>query len=387
MRLAAALLAACAAAVPLAARGAALGGADHGGRAGSARATVQHNERSELRFRVFATGLRGAWWIGAPRSEPNRLYVATKGGAVRILVDSRLRREPFLDIRDLVQSSGPEQGLFSLAFHPRYRQNGRFYVAYADNRGDTRVAEYRSNGTRAVRRLRQLLVVRQPYTRHSGGELQFGPDGLLYVSIGDGGGTTGDPGNRAQRLSGHLAKLLRIDVDRRRARWHVAGYGLRFPWRFSFDRRTGDLYLADRGEKRWEEVDFRPRARIGRLTNFGWSRYEGLVPYKRIALNPRGALVFPVAVHPHREADPLEACLITGGYVYRGSAVPAARGRYVYGDAYTSEIWSLRIVNGKATDVRREGVKVQFVSTFGEDARGELYAAAPRQGRIYRLSG
>jgi glucose/arabinose dehydrogenase len=368
VKLAAALLAACAAAVPLAA------------------ATVRHDERSELRFKVFATGVRGAWWIGAPQSEPNRLYVAQKGGTVRVLVNGRLRTRPFLDLRGLVQSSGPEQGLFSLAFHPRYRQNGRFYAAYADNRGDTRVAEYRSNGTRAVRRLRQLLFVDQPYTRHSGGQLQFGPDGLLYVGIGDGGGPTADPGNRAQRLSGRLAKLLRIDVDRPGARWQVVGYGLRFPWRFSFDRRTGDLYLADRGEKRWEEVDYRPRARIGRLANYGWSRYEGRVPYKQIAVNRRGELVFPVAVHPHREDDPLEACLATGGYVYRGSAVPAARGRYVYGDAYTSEVWSLRIVNGKATDVRREPVKVQFVSTFGEDARGELYAAAPRLGRIYKLS-
>ena len=365
MKLAAALLAACAAAVPLAAA---------------------KNDRSELRFRVFATGLRGAWWIGAPRSEPNRLYVATKGGTVRVLVKGRLRERPFLDIRDLVQSSGPEQGLFSVAFHPRYATNHRFYAAFADNRGDTRVVEYRSNGARAVRRLRQLLVVDQPYTRHSGGQLQFGPDGRLYVSIGD-GGSSGDPGNRAQRLSGRLAKLLRIDVDRPRARWQVVGYGLRFPWRFSFDRRTGALYLADRGEKRWEEIDFRSRARVGRLANFGWSRYEGEVPYKKVALNRRGELVFPVAVHPHREDDPHEACLVTGGYVYRGSAVPAARGRYVYGDAYTSEVWSLRIVNGKATDVRREPVKVQFVSTFGEDARGELYAAAPRLGRIYKLSG
>jgi glucose/arabinose dehydrogenase len=365
VRFAAALLAACAVAVPLAAAKA---------------------ERTELRFRPFASGLRGAWWIGAPRSEPNRLYVAQKGGRVRVLVNGRLRPESFLDIGGLVQSSGPEQGLFSIAFHPRYRQNRRFYVAYADNNGDTRVVEYRSDGVRAVRRVRQLLFVDQPYTRHSGGQLQFGPDGLLYVGLGDGGGTTGDPGNRAQKLSTKLGKLLRIDVDRRGARWRAVGYGLRFPWRFSFDRRTGDLYLADRGEGRWEEIDFRPRSRVSRLANYGWSRYEGRVVYKQTPLNPRGELVFPVTVHPHKEDDPLEACLVTGGYVYRGSAVPAARGRYVYGDAYTSEIWSLRISGGKAVDVRREPVKLQFVSTFGEDARGELYAAAPRQGRIFKLS-
>jgi glucose/arabinose dehydrogenase len=364
MRLAAALLAACAVAVPLAA-------ASH--------------DRTELRFRPFASGLRGAWWIGAPRSEPNRLYVAQKAGSVRVLVNGRLRGEPFLDIRDLVGSPGPEQGLFSLAFHPRYAANRRFYVAYADNGGDTRVVEYRSNGVRAARRLRRLLLVHQPHARHSGGQLQFGPDGLLYVGIGD-GGRTGDPGNRGQKLSTKLAKLLRIDVDRRRARWRVVGYGLRFPWRFSFDRATGDLYLADRGEKRWEELDVRRRAKLDRLGNYGWSRYEGNAAYKSTALNPRGELVFPVFVHPHREDDPLEACLITGGFVYRGTAVPSARGRYVYGDAYTGEVWSLRVSGGKATDVRREPVNLPGLSTFGEDARGELYAAAPRLGRIYRLT-
>lgn len=303
-----------------------------------------------------------------------------------MLVSGRLRPESFLDIRGLVESAGPEQGLFSLAFHPRYGANRRFFVAYADNRGDTRVVEYHSNGFRAVRRVRQLLFVDQPYTRNGGGQLQFGPDGLFYVGIGDGGGTTGDPGNRGQKLSSRHAKLLRLNVDRPGDRWRVVGYGLRFPWRFSFDRATGALYLADRGEKRWEELDVRSRTKLGRLANYGWSRYEGLASYKPTGLNGRGELVFPVAVHPHRESDPLEACLITGGYVYRGSSVPSARGRYIYGDAYTSEIWSLRLSQGKATDVRREPVKLQSVSTFGEDARGELYAAAPRQGRIYKLS-
>lgn len=364
MKIVAALLAACAVAVPLAAAKA---------------------DREALRFRPFASGVRGAWWIGAPRSEPGRLYVVQKRGIVRVLIGARLRREPFLDIQGLVGSSGPEQGLFSLAFHPRYAANHRFYAAYSDNRGDTHVVEYRSDGARAVRRLRQLLHLRQPYDRHSGGQLQFGPDGRLWVSIGD-GGNAGDPGNRGQKLSTRHAKLLRIDVDRARARWRVVGYGLRFPWRFSFDRTSGDLYLADRGEQRWEELDFRLRAKLGRLANYGWSRYEGAVPYKQTRLNQQGELVFPVFVHPHREDDPLEACLVTGGYVYRGQAVPRARGRYVYGDAYTGEVWSLRVRSGRATDVRREANVLPGLSTFGEDARGELYAASPRLGRIYRLS-
>ena len=364
VRVAAAVLATCAVAVPLAAAKA---------------------DRDPLRFKPFASGVRGAWWIGAPRSEPGRLYVAQKRGIVRVLIGGRLRREPFLDVQRLVGSSGPEQGLFSLAFHPRYAANHRFYAAYSENRGDTHVVEYSSDGTRAVRRLRQLLYVRQPYDRHSAGQLQFGPGGRLWVSIGD-GGNSGDPGDRGQKLATRQAKLLRIDVDRRGARWQIVGYGLRFPWRFSFDRATGDLYLADRGEHRWEELDNRRRARLGRLANYGWSRYEGDASFKQTRLNRQGELVFPVFVHPHSEDDPLEACLVTGGFVYRGSAVPAARGRYVYGDAYTGEVWSMRVRGGRATDVRREANVLPGLSTFGEDARGELYAASPRLGRIYKLS-
>jgi glucose/arabinose dehydrogenase len=341
-------------------------------------------DRTEVRFKPFASGLRGAWFITAPRSEPNRLYVVQKGGRIRVLVDGRVQKRPFLDIYGLVGSPGPEQGLFSMAFHPRYARNHRFYVAYSDNGGDLRVAEYRSNGSHAVRRLRQLLLVREPSARNPGGQLEFGPDGQLYVSLGD-GGPVGRPGNRSQDFATKLGKLLRIDVDRPGARWRIVGYGLRYPWRFSFDRATGRLYLADRGES-WEEVDVRPRPQLGAPANYGWPRYEGLAEHSSRPLNPRGELVFPKVVHRHREGDPREACLITGGYVYRGSAVPGLRGRYVYGDQYTSEIWSFRLSHGKATDLRREPGKITAIATFGEDARGELYAAAPRQGRIYKMS-
>jgi glucose/arabinose dehydrogenase len=365
VRAVAVVLAACAVAVPLAA-----GKADP----------------SQARFRLFASGLRGAWWIGAPRTEPHRLYVVQKSGTIRVLVDGHLRRQPFLDIGDAVGSPGPEQGLLSMAFHPRYAQNHRFYVSYTDNRGDVRVVEYRSNGRRLSesRQLRRLLLVRQPSERNGGGQLQFGPDGLLYVGLGD-GGPVGQPGNRSQSFATKLGKLLRIDVDRAGARWQIVGYGLRYPWRFSFDRTTGDLFLADRGEK-WEEVDVRLRGELGALANYGWPHYDGLKEHKPTPLNRRGELVFPVAVHPHREDDPREACLITGGYAYRGSGVPSMRGRYVYGDAYTNELWSLRLSDGKAVGLRREPIKIQGVSTFGEDAHGELYAAAPRLGRIYKLS-
>src|SRR6266542_1477968 len=191
-------------------------------------------DRTQLRFRPIASGLRGAWFIGAPRSEPNKLYVVQKGGRIRVLVHGRLRRQPFLDIYGLVGSAGPEQGLFSMAFHPRYARNHRFYVSYTDNNGDLRVVEYRSNGFRSVRRLRELLLVREPSARDNGGQLQFGPDGLLYVGLGD-GRPVGDPGKRGQNLTTKLAKLLRVDVDRPGARWQTVGYG---DWRRSTSVRA-----------------------------------------------------------------------------------------------------------------------------------------------------
>jgi glucose/arabinose dehydrogenase len=267
-----------------------------------------------------------------------------------------------------------------MAFHPRYARNHRFYVSYTGNDSDLRVAEYRSR-----RPVRELLRVHQPSPRNGGGQLAFGPGGFLYLGLGD-GGPVGRPGNRSQDPATRLGKLLRIDVDRPGARWRIAAYGLRYPWRFSFDRATGGLYLADRGEKDWEEVDFRPRGRLGVLANYGWPHYEGYATHSSAPLNRSARMVFPVMVHSRRPGDSREACLITGGFVYRGSAVAAARGRYIYGDAYTSEVWSFRLSGGKATDLRREPNKIQGVSTFGEDARGELYAAAPRLGRIYKLT-
>jgi glucose/arabinose dehydrogenase len=337
-------------------------------------------EQKQVRLRPFASGLDSPVYVAATRSERGRLYVVEQGGMIRVLVNGRLRPRPFLDIRSEVVSGG-EQGLLSVAFHPRYARNHRFYVDYTDRNGDTRVVEYRSNGTVALpRTARQLLFVRQPYANHNGGQLQFGHDGRLYVGMGD-GGSGGDPGNRAQNLASKLGKLLRLNVDRRGARWQVAGYGLRNPWRFSWDRATRDFYVGDVGQGEWEEVDVRTPAQQRVLSNYGWRVWEGRAHYTDGQQpNPRGALVFPIAVYSHSQG-----CSITGGYVYRGRAVPAARGRYFYGDYCSGTIWSLRAVNGKLRSVRREPFRVSSLSSFGEDAAGELYAVS-LDGRIYRLS-
>jgi glucose/arabinose dehydrogenase len=344
------------------------------GAAGGGRA------QGQLHLRLVVSGLQEPTFVGAPQNEPGKLYVVEKPGRILVVQNGRVRTKPFLDIRSLVGSNDSEQGLLSVAFHPSYPTNHRFFVDYTDRNGNTRVVEYRSNGTAALPgSARQLLFVHQPYANHNGGQLQFGPDGKLYVGMGD-GGSGGDPGNRAQNLSSRLGKLLRLNVDRAGARWEIAGYGLRNPWRFSWDRATGNLYIGDVGQNDWEEVDVRTPAQQRFLSNYGWRVWEGRSRYTLgQSVNPRGRLVFPILVYSHSVG-----CSITGGYVYRGKAVPAARGRYFYGDYCQGTIWSLRVVNGKLREVRREPFKVSNLSSFGEGAAGELYAVG-LGGELYKL--
>jgi glucose/arabinose dehydrogenase len=344
-------------------------------------AAAGEREQGQLRFRPFASGFDSPVFAGAPRSEPGRLYVVEKRGLIRRLVNGRRSSEPFLDIRRLVGSSGSEQGLLSVAFHPRYAQNHRFFVDYTDRNGDTRVVEYRSNGTAALpQTARLLLFVRQPYANHNGGQVQFGPDGRLYVGMGD-GGSGGDPHNHAQSMGSRLGKLLRLNVNKRGARWQIVGYGLRNPWRFSWDRATRDLYIGDVGQSEFEEIDVRTPAQQRGLNNYGWRVWEGRSRYTSDQrTNRRGRLVFPIVAYSQNAGH----CSVTGGYVYRGSAVPAARGRYFYGDYCSGTIWSLRAVRGKLRGLRREAFRVPGLSSFGEDAAGELYAVS-LGGAIYRL--
>jgi glucose/arabinose dehydrogenase len=339
-------------------------------------------DQAQLHLTLFASGLDSPTYAGAPRGQTGRLYVVERPGVIRVFVNGHLRAEPFLDIRRLVGSSGEEQGLLSVAFHPRYTHNHRFYVDYTDVNGDTRVVEYRSNGSVGVpSTARRLLFVHQPYANHNGGQLQFGPDGRLYVGMGD-GGSGGDPENRAENLGSQLGKLLRLNVNKRGVRWQIAGYGLRNPWRFSWDPATHDLYIGDVGQDSWEEIDVRTRAQQRVLANYGWRVFEGRSRHTSgQKINPRGRLVFPIAVYIHGNGN----CSVTGGYVYRGKQVPAARGRYFYGDYCTGTVWSLRAVKGKLRSNRRESIRVPSLSSFGEDAAGELYAVS-LDGQIYQLA-
>jgi glucose/arabinose dehydrogenase len=326
-----------------------------------------------------ASGLERPVHVTSTPSERGRLYVVEKAGRILVLENGSIRAAPFLDIRELVGSTGYEQGLLSVAFHPDYAENHRFYVDYTDTNGDTRVVEYRSEGGRAQpRTARQLLFVDQPYENHNGGQLAFDQSGRLYVGMGD-GGSGGDPENRAQNLASPLGKLLRVDVDQPRARWRVVAYGLRNPWRFSFDRATGDLWIGDVGESAWEEIDYAPRGRFG-LVNYGWDVWEGRHRFERKRRNPAGRLVGPVVEYSHDDG-----CSVTGGFVYRGDAVRGLRGRYVFGDYCSGTIWSVALRDGLATGLRREPVRVPSLSSFGEDVAGELYAVSDVDGTVYRL--
>ncbi len=347
---------------------------------GGACASASHEHAAAFHWTLVRSGLDSPDNVASAKSQPKRLYVVEQPGVIRVLVSGKLQPRPFLDIRSRVTSGG-EQGLLSVAFHPRFAKNRLFYVDYTDVNGDTRVVQFRANkaGTAGiVSTARQLLFVRQPYPNHNGGQLAFGPDGLLYIGMGD-GGSGGDPGNRAQNLSVLLGKLLKINATKRGARPQIAAFGLRNPWRFSFDRANGDLYIGDVGQDSWEEVDYVARGDNG-LKNFGWNVYEGRSRYSDNPLNPAGTLTGPVYVYSHSLG-----CSVTGGFVYRGKAVPSARGRYFFGDYCEGRMWSFRISGGKATDVRRESQRLPEISSFGEDARGELYAVT-LDGKLYRLA-
>jgi len=339
--------------------------------------------QSELTMRPFASGFDSPVYVTAPRSEPGKLYVVEQPGVIRVLDNGKLRPQPFLDIRSRVTSGG-EQGLLSVAFDPGYAKNHRFYVYFNDKSGDVRVFRFRSNGTVGLPAtgVSLLRVNHREFSNHNGGQLQFGPDRMLYAGTGD-GGSGGDPNNHAQNLSSRLGKLLRLNVNKQHASWRVAGYGLRNPWRYSFDRATNDLYIGDVGQNAWEEVDVRTPRQWRGLNNYGWRVWEGRSRYTSAQqVNPRGTLVRPIVVYPHSQG-----CSITGGYVYRGPSIVSAKGRYFYGDYCSGTIWSLRAAKGKVTSApRREPFRISNLSSFGEDAAGELYATS-LDGTVYKLAG
>jgi glucose/arabinose dehydrogenase len=347
------------------------------GSGGPMREAGSGEAASAFRLAVVARGLALPVGLAATAGEPRRLYVVEQRGTVRVIQNGRLRTGFFMDIRGRVQAGG-EQGLLGLAFDPRYAQNRFVYVNFTDREGNTRIVRFRTDGARALPgSARLLLRVEQPFGNHNGGHLTFGPDGRLWIGLGD-GGSGGDPRGYAQNMGSLLGKMLRLDVRRPGSAPEIVGLGLRNPWRYSFDRATGDLWIGDVGQGDVEEVNLTPRGATG-LQNYGWNLYEGSRRYSNAAAGP-GQLVFPVFEYGHDSG-----CSVTGGYVYRGRARPAERGRYVLGDYCSGTIWSLRAASGAAQGVRTEPFRIRSVTSFGEDSAGELYATS-HDGLVYRLT-
>jgi hypothetical protein len=341
-------------------------------------------------------------YLTAPPGDTARLFVVEKGGRLRIVRHDTLLATPFLNLSGRV-STGSEQGLLSLAFHPQYATNGRLYVYYTNTAGDLRVVRYTvSADPNVADSLSGDTVLAVPHpgqSNHNGGLLLFGPDGKLYAGLGDGGGG-GDPDTNAQNKHRLLGKLLRLDVDGASgytipsdnpfatdtsARPEIWAYGLRNPWRYSFDRQTGDLYLADVGQNAWEEVNVSSTASgRGKGVNYGWDVMEGLhcYPPPGTSCNQTG-LTLPVLEYGHTGG----ACSITGGYVYRGTRVPSLVGHYLYADYCAGFVRSFRYVGGQATDRQDRTAQLDpqgSVSSFGEDARGELYVMT-LGGELWRV--
>jgi glucose/arabinose dehydrogenase len=323
-----------------------------------------------------ARGLHSPVYATAPRSEPRRLYVVEQRGLVRVVAGGRLLPRPFLDLRALVLHK-ELAGLLSLAFAPDYRRSRRVYLDYVGRDGDVHVVEYRSDGRR-VRELLHVVIPSKSPDNHYGGQLAFGPDGFLYVGIGD-----GNTKAAAQDPASLLGKLVRIDVHRPSAQPEIVAYGLRNPWRFSFDRATGDLYVGDVGADTWEEVDVLRRG-TPRPVNFGWPAYGGRERLAQPPPSAPGKLVFPALVYRHAQNG---CSAVVGGYVYRGRVVPALRGRYVYADFCAGKVWSVWMRGGRAGDRRLEARLGSLVSSLGEDAAGELYVVAYsyRTSSLFRL--
>jgi len=320
-----------------------------------------------------------------------RLFVVEQGGAVRIVRNGALVPQPFLNISSLVTAGG-EQGLLGLAFPPGFSARQHFYINYINRTGigNTVIARYAVGGNPDLAdpaSRQELLTITQPFANHNGGQLAFGPDNLLYIGSGD-GGSGGDPQGNGQNTASLLGKILRLDVLSGAAPYAVPvgnpfgnevwAYGLRNPWRFSFDRQVGDLYLADVGQSTREEINFQP-AGSGTGANYGWNTMEGSLCFLTPSCSSAG-LTLPVAEYDHSSGD----CSVTGGYVYRGGS-PSLRGTYLYGDFCSGRIWGLRHT-GIAWENRLLLDSTLLISTFGEDEGGELYVADYAAGAIFRIS-
>ncbi len=356
---------------------------------------------AEIRLALRASGLSKPVLVTSPRDGSARLFIVEQTGRIKIYHSGTILPTPFLSIFTSV-STGYEQGLLGLAFHPKYATNRKLYINYTDTNGDTVVREYRassSNPNVVVKSTgRTILKVKQPYDNHNGGMMAFGPDGYLYIGMGD-GGSGGDPGNRAQNIDSLLGKMLRINVNGststrnytnpstnpyvgRSGRDEIWQIGLRNPWRFSFDRANGNLWIADVGQGEWEEINraIRTSSGAGRRTNWGWRVMEGGHCYKPSSGCDTSGKARPIVEYGHANGR----CAVTGGCVYRGRAIPALVGGYVFADFCTGELW---VISANAASPATKALLLDTphqISGFGEGGNNELYVL-DHAGALYAL--
>jgi len=366
-----------------------------------AKATVLSSER-------IATGLTRPLFLASPPGDTSRLFILEQYTAqIKIIKKGAVLTTPFLDIGNLVIDSGSERGLLGLAFHPDYSNNGYFYVNYTNNASDTVIARFSVSDNPDLAdpdSIFIILTIPQPYANHNGGMLAFGPlDGYLYIGMGD-GGSAGDPENRAQNDGTLLGKMLRIDVDAASPYGippdnpyvgagdpldEIWAKGLRNPWRFSFDRSSGDLYIADVGQNNYEEIDFQIAADAGG-NNYGWRLMEGTHCYNPPTDCDPGTFTYPIYEYTHG-GSPFR-CSITGGYVYRGNAIPELQGTYCFADFCSGQIWSFRYDGSTLTEFSERtaelnpgaGLSINQIASFGEDGSGELYIV-DLDGEVYKI--
>ncbi len=329
-----------------------------------------------------------------------RLFIVEQGGRILVAENGRVRATPFLNIRDKINTSGSERGLLSVAFHPDYKNNGTFFVNYtAKGDGATVIERYRVSGDANVADANSAQVIlkfAQPEPNHNGGMMAFGPDGYLYIGTGDGGGGGDQHGaiGNGQKLDTLLGKILRVDVNadayqipannpfvaQANAKPEIWAYGLRNPWRFSFDRAAGDLYVADVGQNAYEEVNFQAADSRGG-ENYGWRLMEGTHCYNPAQNCDNGQLVKPIAEYSHDLG-----CSVTGGYVYRGQMFPWLVGQYLFADYCTGIAWASARDANNTWQTRQVGKFDDTISSFGQDENGELYVVGHGSGTIYKLS-
>mgnify|MGYP003957987205 FL=1 len=367
----------------------------------------------------IADGFKKPLFITSYPTDSNLLYVVEQAGRIIVIENGEKLKRPFLDIKKQVVNPnrpGDERGLLGFAFHPNHTKNGKFYINYMNNDGYTVVSEFTvKNKQRANHSSERILFdLKQPFSNHNGGHMAFGPDGYLYISIGD-GGKAGDPNNAGQDLNTIFGKVIRIDVNQtpygipksnpyygqENKRGEIWAWGLRNVWRFSFDRKNGDIFYGDVGQNKWEEINYEPAKSKGGV-NYGWRIMEARHCYNPEDNCNESGLTQPILEYPNdanymrtltgMDQPDVDGCSVTGGYVYRGKQIKGLQGTYLFGDYCSGNVWSFKVENGKAVEFQNrteeinlaEGEFTNYISSFGEDADGELYII-DYNGGVYKI--